>query len=116
MACDHAPKEKKNHGKKTWENGKNWVLVGKTWEKWEKLGILWGKKFEYGKNWGKVPIIIKESILVNLEMTLEMQNMKRIQMMYAIFSVRKFIALMDIMLLKVFHKIQLMIKEKSSIW
>ena len=91
-------------------------IGGKNMGKMEKIGYSMGEKVRIWEKLGKVPIIIMESILVNLEMTLEMQNMKRIQMMYAIFSVRKFIALMDIMLLKVFHKIQLMIKEKSSIW
>ena len=52
MACDHAPKEKKSYGKKTWEIWEKLGIGGKKiWEKWEKLGILWGKKSEYGKNW-----------------------------------------------------------------
>ena len=52
MACDHAPKEKKSYGKKTWEIwGKLGIGGKKIWEKWEKLGNLWEKKSEYGKNW-----------------------------------------------------------------
>ena len=57
MACDHAPKEKKNHGEKTWGKwGKLGIGGENIWEKWEKLGILWEKKFEYGKNWVRFQI------------------------------------------------------------
>ena len=45
MACDHAPKEKKSYGKKTWEIWEKLGIGGKKlWEKWEKMGNLWGKK------------------------------------------------------------------------
>ena len=52
MACDHAPKEKKSYGEKTWEIWKKLGIGGKKiWEIWEKLGILWEFFFKYGKNW-----------------------------------------------------------------
>ena len=56
MACDHAPKERKNYGKNTWEIwGKLGIGGKKIWEIWEKLGNLWEKKSEYGKNWVRFP-------------------------------------------------------------
>ena len=59
MACDHAPKEKKNYGKKTWEKWGKLGIGGKNiWEKMEKIGYSMGKKVRIWEKLGKVPVHI----------------------------------------------------------